>query len=63
MLTHIGRSADSGHYMGWVRQEPGSDFWWKFDDDKVSEVKTQEILDLRGGGDWHTSYLNIYRAL
>lgn len=29
VVTHKGRSADSGHYIGWVRQEPGSSFWYK----------------------------------
>lgn len=24
VLTHKGRSADSGHYVGWVKQENGS---------------------------------------
>ena len=52
VVTHKGRSADSGHYIGWVRQSPGSDFWWKYDDDIVSEVGTAEILNLKGGGDW-----------
>ena len=61
VVTHKGRSADSGHYIGWVRQEPGSSYWWKFDDDKVTEVRTTEVMDLKGGGDWHTAYLNIYR--
>lgn len=61
VVTHKGRSADSGHYMSWVRQHPGSNFWWKFDDEKVSEVTTSEILDLKGGADWHIAYLNIYR--
>jgi ubiquitin carboxyl-terminal hydrolase 14 len=61
VVTHKGRDADSGHYIGWVRQEPGSSFWWKCDDDKVSEVKTEEILALKGGGDWHTAYLSFYR--
>ena len=61
VVTHKGRSADSGHYIAWVRQEPGSSYWWKYDDDKVSEVRTPEVMDLKGGGDWHTAYLNIYR--
>ena len=60
VVTHKGRSADSGHYIGWVRQHPGSNFWWKFDDEKVSEVSTSEILKLCGG-DSHLAYLNIYR--
>ena len=63
IVTHKGRDADSGHYIGWVRQAEESDMWWKFDDDVVSEVHTQEILNLRGGGDWHTAYLNFYRAI
>ena len=61
VVTHKGRSADSGHYIGWVRQAPGSDYWWKYDDDIVTEITTPEILNLKGGGDWHTAYLNFYR--
>eukprot|EP01006_Ploeotia_vitrea_P036592 TRINITY_DN66035_c7_g2_i1.p1 TRINITY_DN66035_c7_g2~~TRINITY_DN66035_c7_g2_i1.p1 ORF type:complete len:551 (-),score=21.62 TRINITY_DN66035_c7_g2_i1:145-1797(-) len=61
IVTHKGRSADSGHYIGWVRQEKDPDMWWKFDDAVVSEVTTSEIMDLKGGGDWHTAYLNFYR--
>ena len=61
VVTHKGRDADSGHYIGWVRQNPGSQFWWKYDDDKVSEVQSAEILALKGGGDWHTAYLAFYR--
>jgi ubiquitin carboxyl-terminal hydrolase 14 len=61
VVTHKGRSADSGHYIGWVRQSPGSEYWWKYDDDTVTEVNTAEILNLKGGGDWHTAYLNFYR--
>jgi len=58
-----GRDADHGHYIGWVRQEEGSALWWKFDDDVVTEVRTENILELKGGGDWHTAYLNFYRAI
>lgn len=61
VVTHTGRSADSGHYIGWVRQREGSDVWWKFDDQVVTEVTTAEILELKGGGDWHMAYLNFYR--
>jgi ubiquitin carboxyl-terminal hydrolase 14 len=61
IVTHKGRSADSGHYIGWVRQSPGSQLWWKYDDDKVSEVGMDEIMNLKGSGDWHTAYLNFYR--
>lgn len=61
VVTHKGRSADGGHYVGWVHQ--AGDNWLCFDDDIVTSVKTDEILALRGGGDWHTAYLCIYRKL
>ena len=61
VVTHKGRSADGGHYVGWVHQS--GDTWLCFDDDIVSTVKTDDILQLKGGGDWHTAYLTIYRKL
>ena len=61
IVTHKGRSADSGHYIGWVRQSPGSQFWWCYDDDKVTEVRNEEIMKLCGGGDRDMAYLNFYR--
>lgn len=61
VVTHKGRSADGGHYVGWVHQS--GDDWFQYDDDIVSTVKTDDILALRGGGDWHTAYLCIYRKL
>jgi len=69
-VTHKGRNADSGHYVGWVREnidaEPGTkdaDKWLKFDDDVVSPASSQEILDLCGGGDWHMAYICFYRRI
>ncbi|KAJ2741600.1 Vacuolar protein sorting-associated protein 41 [Coemansia sp. BCRC 34301] len=77
VVTHIGRSANSGHYMGWVRKEKGvggpepktgagspetRNWWYKFDDDEVSMVTDDDILKLCGGGDWHTAYVTLYRA-
>jgi ubiquitin carboxyl-terminal hydrolase 14 len=35
--------------------------WYVFDDDEVSPCKTEDVLKLKGGGDWHMSYLNFYR--
>lgn len=61
MVTHKGRSADSGHYIGWVRQHPGSGYWWKYDDDVVTEVDSEEIMRLKGGGDKDMTYLVFYR--
>ncbi|KAJ1930106.1 deubiquitinating enzyme [Tieghemiomyces parasiticus] len=61
VLTHIGRSSDSGHYIAWVRNKKTDD-WFKFDDDQVSVVKEADIEKLAGGGDWHTAYICLYRA-
>eukprot|EP00842_Homolaphlyctis_polyrhiza_P003139 jgi/Hompol1/3826/HPOL_003366-RA len=61
VLTHVGRAADSGHYIGWVKQHNG-DKWWKFDDEKVSQVNQEDITKLEGGGDWHTAYICLYAA-
>lgn len=82
VVTHKGRSADSGHYMGWAKVDkkeseekadttngpPGKkkkvedDDWLCFDDDEVSPCKSEDILKLKGGGDWHMTYLTFYRA-
>lgn len=58
VLTHQGRTSSSGHYVGWVRHK--GDDWFKFDDDTVSPVTSEEILRLSGGGDWHVAYLLLY---
>ena len=57
VVTHKGRSADGGHYIGWVHAS--GDDWLQCDDDIVTTVKTDDILALRGGGDWHTAYMCI----
>lgn len=61
VVTHKGRSADGGHYMAWIHSE--GENWLCFDDDIVTQVKLDDILALKGGGDWHTAYLCIYRKL
>jgi len=63
VLTHKGRSADSGHYVSWVKQTDGK--WLLFDDDKVREADIEDIKKLsgKGGGDWHMAYLCLYRSL
>ncbi|XP_068158399.1 ubiquitin carboxyl-terminal hydrolase 14 [Drosophila tropicalis] len=58
VLTHKGRSSSSGHYVAWVRS--CGDVWFKFDDDDVTSVTTDEILRLSGGGDWHCAYVLLY---
>merc|ERR1711951_98408 len=58
VLTHKGRSSNSGHYVGWVRQQ--GENWLKCDDDDVSPIHEEDVLKLSGGGDWHTAYLLLY---
>ncbi|KAI8910872.1 hypothetical protein EDD86DRAFT_189502, partial [Gorgonomyces haynaldii] len=60
VLTHMGRAADSGHYIGWSKDENNK--WWKYDDDKVSPCKEEDITKLEGGGDWHSAYICLYRS-
>ena len=59
VITHKGRSADSGHYLAWTHQS--GENWLRFDDDIVDRVTAAQIQDLRGGGDWHIAYYLIYR--
>lgn len=61
VVTHKGRSADSGHYVGWVKKE-GKE-WFKYDDDVVSMQTEEDILKLSGGGDWHMTYLHFYKRV
>jgi len=76
LVTHKGASADSGHYIGWVRkdavsrtvsdnvddQEADREVWYKFDDDKVSTVDKDKISQLDGGGEDSTAYILLYRT-
>ncbi len=61
VVTHQGRSSDSGHYIGWVHKK--DDKWTKYDDDSITTVNTQEILELKGGGDWHMAYICLFKRL
>ncbi|KAL6568221.1 deubiquitinating enzyme [Orobanche hederae] len=60
VLTHKGRSADSGHYVAWVKQENGK--WIQFDDDNPILQREEAITNLSGGGDWHMAYICMYKA-
>ena len=60
VLTHKGRSADSGHYVAWVKQTDGQ--WINFDDENLIQVKESDVLGLGGGGDWHMANLLLYCA-
>ena len=61
ILTHQGRSSESGHYIGWVNKT--GDKWTKYDDDVISTVNVSDILELKGGGDWPMAYICIYKRL
>ncbi|XP_020575422.1 ubiquitin carboxyl-terminal hydrolase 6-like isoform X2 [Phalaenopsis equestris] len=60
VLTHKGRSADSGHYVAWVKQENGS--WVQYDDDNPIFQREDDIPKLSGGGDWHMAYICMFKA-
>ena len=63
VVSHKGRSSDSGHYMGWVRRESGKPGWLVFDDDEVSETTSEYVAShLKGGGDDHMAVMLFYRA-
>lgn len=62
VLTHKGRSADSGHYVSWTKHHTTDGQWVQFDDDKMILRKDEEVLALSGGGDWHMAYLLLYKA-
>ncbi|KAI0805481.1 ubiquitin carboxyl-terminal hydrolase-like protein [Xylaria sp. FL0064] len=74
VVTHQGASADSGHYTAYVKktapvdpktgkrkQEDGK--WWWFNDDKVSEVTSDKIEALAGGGESHSALILLYKAI
>lgn len=49
VLTHKGRSSNSGHYLGWVKGKNPNE-WFKCDDEDVTLVTEEEVLKLSGGG-------------
>lgn len=57
VITHRGRSADSGHYVAHIRK---GEYWVKFDDEKVTEVEWEDIERLSGTGDWFCSLILVY---
>jgi ubiquitin carboxyl-terminal hydrolase 14 len=61
VLTHKGRSADSGHYVAWTKQDDGA--WVEYDDDVLRGRNEEELMQLKGGGDHHAAYMLIYKAL
>ncbi|VDK80186.1 unnamed protein product [Litomosoides sigmodontis] len=58
VITHKGRSSNSGHYVAWVHLK--ENHWAMCDDDEVHPVTAEDILKLSGGGDWHCAYVLLY---
>jgi len=74
MISHKGRTADGGHYVGWTLLEKGckankmDDQWICYDDETCSQWGwksiTGEAMDLMGGRvDTQISYINIYKKV
>ncbi|KAI9760585.1 MAG: hypothetical protein M4579_001554 [Chaenotheca gracillima] len=74
LVTHRGASADSGHYTSYVKKEGPKDpktgkrgeedgSWWWFNDDKVSDVPSEKIDSLSGGGESDSALILLYRAV
>jgi len=62
VVTHRGRMADSGHYVGWVREK--GDQWLCYDDEVVTTVTTDDIKKLYGDAvDWHMTFICFYRRI
>ncbi len=58
-VLNEGRSSNSGHYVGWSKNEKTNQ-WYMFDDEDVTKVSEEDVLKLSGGGDWHTAYVLFY---
>ena len=61
VITHQGRTAEGGHYVGWVKKDKKK--WLVFDDETVAEIDAERVKELYGGGDWHIAYMCLYRKM
>ena len=61
VVSHKGRSSNSGHYMAWTKQA-ATGKWVCFDDEHPSECAWEDVEHLAGGGDYHMGYLLMFRA-
>ncbi|VDP09968.1 unnamed protein product [Heligmosomoides polygyrus] len=58
VITHKGRSSNSGHYVMLGRLQ--DDEWAMCDDVHVNAVTSDQVLKLSGGGDCHCVYVLVY---
>jgi ubiquitin carboxyl-terminal hydrolase 14 len=63
IVTHKGPDADSGHYQCFVRNEQSENKWWKFNDDKITEVEDDKVEMLAGGGESDSALILLYKAV
>lgn len=62
IVTHQGMSADSGHYQCFTRNRSKPNSWWRFNDDRVSEVGDERIAQLAGGGASDSALILLYKS-
>merc|ERR1719384_1570989 len=74
IVSHKGRTADGGHYVGWTKHKKADgkdlkeDQWILFDDEDVSFEYWNNMVglatDLQGGkADTQIAYINIYKKV
>lgn len=62
VVTHQGMSADSGHYQCFTKNKKRPNAWWRFNDDKVTEVDDARIEGLAGGGESDSALILLYKS-
>lgn len=62
VVTHLGHSIESGHYMAWVKED--EEEWTKYDDDNVYQQQAEKVLQLRGGQpNLEIAYILLFRKV
>ena len=72
VVSHKGRTADSGHYIAWTRKEvenstdaeaSKTSVWVVIDDENTSIVSEDDVKRLSGGGESHSAYVLLYKRI